>query len=465
MSQTSLLFYNTQTGRKENFVPASPQEGATAYLCGPTVYGAAHIGNARPAVVFDVLIRLLRKSWPVRYVSNITDIDDKIMQAAQSANCSTEALAQKYETSYLNDIKKLGVLPPDIAPRATEHIDHIIVMIQTLIERQYAYEAQGHVLFHVPSFDGYGQLSGRSLDDMIAGARVEVAPYKKDPRDFVLWKPSDDTQPGWPSSWSRGRPGWHIECSAMIHAHLGAEIDIHAAGQDLIFPHHENERAQSVCVHGGQLARFWMHNALVIMGDQKMSKSAGAILRIDDLCASWPGEVLRLALLMTHYRQPLVWSSDTAPRAQRLLDKFYGALRLMKEVEPEKSKEKNPEKNKNTASVDQALADDLNTPKALAVLSKLARRAQQTQDQKEWAAIKGEMLESADCLGLLQRDPEDWFKRDQDQQAAQIDKLIAAREAARADKDFARADQIRDQLAAMDIILEDSQSGTIWRSK
>ncbi len=463
MPQTSLFFYNTQTGRKENFVPAAPEAGATAYLCGPTVYGAAHIGNARPAVVFDVLIRLLRTRWKVLYASNITDIDDKIMQAAQSANCSTAEIAQKYEASYLRDLHRLGVIPPDIQPRATEHIDHIIEMIQTLIDRQHAYAAQGHILFHVPSFDGYGKLSGRSLDDMIAGARVEVAPYKKDPRDFVLWKPSDETQPGWPSPWllgsqdSLGRPGWHIECSAMIHAHLGTEIDIHAAGQDLIFPHHENERAQSVCVHGGQLARFWLHNGLVIMGDQKMSKSAGAILRINDLCALWSGEVLRLALLMTHYRQPLVWTPETAPRAQKLLDKFYGALRLMSDVEADKEAD--------ITEIESALADDLNTPKALTILSALAHRAHQTRDVKAWAAIKGEMLQSANFLGLLQSDPEAWFKRDQEMSAAQIESLITAREAARAQKDFARADQIRDQLAAMGVIVEDSQSGTLWRSK
>ncbi len=456
MSQTGLFFYNTQSGRKENFVPAS-RARVTAYLCGPTVYGPAHIGNARPAVVFDVLIRLLRDKWPVCYVSNITDIDDKIMQVAKDAHSSTDAIAQKYEASYLRDIRRLGVSPPDIIPRATEHIAQIITMIQTLIEQNHAYEAEGHVLFHVPSFDGYGQLSGRSREDMEAGARVEVAPYKKDPRDFVLWKPSDENQPGWPSPWSRGRPGWHIECSAMIHTHLGTEIDIHAAGQDLIFPHHENERAQSVCVHGGQLARFWMHNALVIMDEQKMSKSAGAVLRIEDLCAQWPGEVLRLALLMTHYRQPLVWTDDTAPQAQNLLDKFYGALRRLKDVEAKQ--------NISTSDVDEALADDLNTPKAFALLSALARRANSAEDQKECAAIKGEMLQSGKLLGLLQSDPEGWFKRDQEQHIAKIENLIAARQAAREQKNFARADQIRDQLAAMDVILEDSQSGTIWRSK
>ena len=456
MSQTGLFFYNTQTGRKESFVPAS-RERVTAYLCGPTVYAAPHIGNARPAVVFDVLIRLIRQKWPVCYVSNITDIDDKIMRAAKDTHSSPAAIAQKYEATYLRDIKKLGVIPPDITPRATEHIEPIIAMIQALINKKHAYEAEGHVLFHVPSFDGYGKLSGRSREDMEDGARVEVAPYKKDPRDFVLWKPSDETQPGWHSPWSRGRPGWHIECSAMIHTHLGAEIDIHAAGQDLIFPHHENERAQSVCVHGGGLARFWMHNALVIMNEQKMSKSTGAILRMDDLCAQWPGETLRLALLMTHYRQPLIWTDDTAPQAQNLLDKFYGALRRLKDVDAAK----------NIAADDvyEALADDLNTPKAFAVLSALARRANSADDPKECASIKAEMLQSGQLLGLLQADPEIWFKRDQRHRVEQIEKLIAARNEARTQKNFARADQIREQLDAMDVILEDKQSETIWRSK
>ena len=437
-------------------MPISP-ERVTAYLCGPTVYGAAHIGNARPAVVFDVLIRLIRQKWPVCYVSNITDIDDKIMRAAKEHDTSPAAIAQKYEAGYLRDIKKLGVIPPDITPRATEHIEPIIAMIQTLINKKHAYEAEGHVLFHVPSFDGYGALSRRSREDMEDGARVEVAPYKKDPRDFVLWKPSDETQPGWPSPWSRGRPGWHIECSAMIHTHLGAEIDIHAAGQDLIFPHHENERAQSVCVHGGELARFWMHNALVIMNEQKMSKSTGDILRMGDLCAQWPGETLRLALLMTHYRQPLIWTDDTAPQAQNLLDKFYGALRRLKDVDAAKD-----------IAADQvcaALGDDLNTPKAFAVLSALARRANSADEPKECAAIKAEMIQSGKLLGLLQDDPEIWFQRAHEPRAAQIEKLIAARNEAREQKNFARADQIREQLDAMDVILEDKQSETIWRSK
>ncbi|MDP2122808.1 MAG: cysteine--tRNA ligase, partial [Parvibaculum sp.] len=357
-----LSLYNTLTRKKEIFEPADPNR-VTMYVCGPTVYNHAHIGNARPAVVFDVLARLLRRLYPhVVYARNITDIEDKIIAAAKEQGVEISVVTEKYAQIYRDDMGVLGVLAPDIEPKATESVAEMISMMERLIASGNAYAAEGHVLFNVPSFAGYGKLSGRERDDMIAGARVEVAPYKKDPADFVLWKPSAPDQPGWDSPWGRGRPGWHIECSAMIEKHLGQTIDIHGGGIDLQFPHHENELAQSTCTHGVPLARFWLHNGFVNMGAEKMSKSLGNVLLVHDLISHAPGEAIRLALLNGHYRQPLDWTEEGLGQAKRMLDRLYGALKGLADVKSEPT---------NDAAPDEfmaALTDDLNTPRALAVL-------------------------------------------------------------------------------------------------
>ncbi|MEX0606588.1 MAG: cysteine--tRNA ligase, partial [Halofilum sp. (in: g-proteobacteria)] len=318
----SLTLHNTLTHQRETFVPRDP-ERVTMYVCGPTVYNLVHIGNARPVVVFDVLFRLLRTLYPnVVYARNITDVDDKINAAAKEGNEPIGALAARYAQAFHEDVAALGTLPPTVEPRATEHIEPMIRMIESLIASSHAYEAEGHVLFHVQSMDDYGQLSGRQREDMIAGARVEIAPYKRDPADFVLWKPSSDDLPGWESPWGRGRPGWHLECSVMAESHLGETIDIHGGGQDLIFPHHENEIAQSRCAHGGaDLARYWLHNGYITIEGEKMSKSEGNFFTLRDLLAKYPGEVIRFALLAGHYRQPLDWSREGIEQARAAVDR------------------------------------------------------------------------------------------------------------------------------------------------
>jgi len=456
-----LSLHNTLTRRKELFEPANPKR-VTMYVCGPTVYNYAHIGNARPAVVFDVLARLLRKLYPggVVYARNVTDVEDKIMKAAQEQGVEISAITEKFTRIYHEDMGMLGVELPDIEPKATETIDGMISMMERLIAAGHAYAAEGHVLFNVPSFKEYGKLSGRDRDEMIAGARVEVAPYKKDAADFVLWKPSTPDQVGWDSPWGRGRPGWHIECSAMIEKHLGESIDIHAGGHDLIFPHHENEIAQSVCAHGGKpFARFWLHNGFVNVEKEKMSKSIGNVLLVHDLIQQAPGEAIRLALLTGHYRQPLDWTNEGLAQARKRLDRLYGALRAMASIEA--AKVDVPQ------DVMDALCDDLNTPKALAVLSELANKVfGGAADPAELARIKGEMLSSGLLLGLLQQDPEAWFAgaglaphiNEQE-----IEDLIAARNAARKARDFKEADRIRDELAARGIQIEDNAGGTSWR--
>lgn len=456
-----LSLYNSLTRKKEEFVPADP-ERVTMYVCGPTVYNYAHIGNARPAVVFDVLARLLRRLFPhVVYARNITDIEDKIIAAAKEQGVDISVITEKYADIYRKDMGTLGVLAPDVEPKATETIAEMIAMMERLIEAGHAYAAEGHVLFNVPSFADYGRLSGRDRDEMVAGARVEVAPYKKDPSDFVLWKPSDADQPGWDSPWGRGRPGWHIECSAMIEKHLGQTIDIHGGGIDLQFPHHENELAQSACSHGGApLARFWLHNGFVNIESEKMSKSLGNVLLVNDLIQQAPGEAIRLALLNGHYRQPLDWTADGLTQARRMLDRLYGALRNLADVKAEPSNDAAPD-----AFVD-ALLDDLNTPKALAVLFDLAKQANTATDTGTRAQLKAALIGAGRMIGILEMDPEAWFAGGgaaSHIDGEEIERLIAARNAARKAKDFTEADRIRDALAAQGIQIEDGPQGTSWR--
>jgi len=462
MTPTSpkLYLYNTLTRSKDLFEPQDPDR-VTMYVCGPTVYNYAHIGNARPAVVFDVLSRLLRHLFPkVVYARNITDIEDKIIAAAKEQGVPISEVTDKYADIYRKDMGTLGVKLPDIEPKATDAIPDMISMMERLIASGHAYAAEGHVLFDVGSFKDYGALSRRDLDDMIAGARVEVAPYKKAPTDFVLWKPSSDEQPGWESPWGRGRPGWHIECSAMIEKHLGETIDIHAGGIDLQFPHHENEIAQSTCAHGGKLfSRFWLHNGFVNIEKEKMSKSIGNVLLVHELIEQAPGEAIRLALLNGHYRQPLDWTGEGLQQARRMLDRLYGALRALGDVEDEAS-----------GAVPEdfmaALLDDLNTPKALAVLFDLAKQANTATDGAEKARIKAALRASGALIGLLEQDPEVWFAGGgvtPHIEADEIEGLIAARAEARKNKDFKESDRIRDELADRGIVIEDGAKGTTWR--
>ncbi len=449
----SIRIYNTLSRRKEDFQPLNP-ERVTVYACGPTVYNYAHIGNARPAVIFDLLHRVLSRRYAqVIYARNITDVDDKINQAAAAEGVPIEVISRRYAEAYHQDMAALGVQRPTIEPRATDHIPQIIAMIQRLVDSGCAYEAQGHVLFDVASFPDYGRLSRRDRREMIAGARVEVAPYKKNPGDFVLWKPSSDDLPGWDSPWGRGRPGWHIECSAMSATHLGEVIDIHAGGQDLVFPHHENEIAQSRCAHGSEVfARYWMHNGFVTVEKRKMSKSLGNTLVVHELLKHWPGEVLRYVLLSAHYRQPLDWSDKALEQAQATLDRLYGLLR---DHDRGESAEVDPD-------VADALEDDLNTPTALAALNQIARRVGGTDEDAQAAAC---LRVSGELLGLLQQSPGDWFALRQVETGlseAEIENLIEARKAARDRRDFAEADRIRDDLAARGIVLKDGPQGTSW---
>ena len=433
-----IRLYDTMTRKKREFVPQDPKR-ITMYVCGPTVYGRAHIGNARPAVVFDTLARLIRHENGEKslvYARNVTDVDDKIIAAAEAEGVEPSVITERYERHYLEDMRSLGVRDPDTAPHATAEIGPMIALIERLVGLGHAYAAEGHVLFSVPSDPDYGVLSKRDRDAMVAGARVEVAPYKRDPADFVLWKPSDEGVIGWDSPWGRGRPGWHIECSAMIKAHLGETIDIHGGGLDLIFPHHENEIAQSRCAHdGAALARFWVHNGFVDMGTEKMSKSLGNIITPAELMAAGHrGETLRLALLSAHYRQPLSWTDEVVAQAKTNLDKLY---RTAGDIE--------------AGAVDHgvvdALSDDLNTPLALMRLMQL----------EDPATLKG----SAALLGLLEGSTEEWFRGGADEGA--IEARIAERAEAKANRDFATADRIRDELKADGIVLEDGPGGTTWR--
>jgi len=455
----TIHLHDTRQGRKVAFEPM--QEGkVTMYLCGPTVYNYAHIGNARPAVVFDLLARVLRRRFDLTFARNFTDVDDKINAASVETGKPIDEITAQYMTAYNDDMGALGVLPPDIEPRATQHIDDMVAMIGALVESGNAYEADGHVLFDVTSFDDYGSLSKRDLREMIAGARVEVAPYKKSPQDFVMWKPSTPELPGWDSPWGRGRPGWHIECSAMAARHLGDTIDIHAGGQDLIFPHHENELAQSRCAHdGADFARYWVHNGFLSMDQEKMSKSLGNVVLVHDLIKSVPGEVIRLALLGAHYRQPLDWSEETIKAAKRMLDRLYGAVRGVDVPAAMRAAAEPPE------ALVAALEDDINTPKAMAEFFALAKTVNKASDANEKQRLAAIMLASGDLMGLLQTDPEEWFAGHVEGEllADDIEALIEKRNAARAAKDFATGDAIRDQLAAAGITIEDGASGTSWR--
>jgi len=432
-----IYLHDTLTREKRPFVPFNKQR-ITMYVCGPTVYGRAHIGNARPAVVFDTLARLIRHEFGEKslvYARNVTDVDDKIIASAAKEGVDPAAITERYERFYLEDMGALGVQPPSIAPHATQEIAAMVAMIARLIELSHAYEAQGHVLFSVLSWKEYGQLSRRDREAMLAGARVEVAPYKRDAADFVLWKPSGDDVIGWDSPWGRGRPGWHVECSAMIERHLGETIDIHGGGLDLIFPHHENEMAQSRCAHGGvPLARYWVHNGFVDMGPEKMSKSLGNIITPAELLAQGhKGETLRLALLSAHYRQPLPWTDTLVAQAKATLDRLYRSAG-------------DGEAGSIDEGVVEALRDDLNTPLALSRLSAL-----------EGATLKA----SARLLGLLGGSPDEWFQGGGDAEA--IEARIAERITAKGARDFATADRIRDELKSQGVILEDGPSGTTWR--
>jgi cysteinyl-tRNA synthetase len=457
--------YNTLTRKKEPFAPLDPKN-VRLYVCGPTVYDYAHIGNARPVVVFDALFRLLRHIYGadhVTYVRNVTDVDDKIIKAATDNNEPIAALTARTFKAYEDDMAALGALTPTHQPRCTETIPQMVALIETLIAKGFAYAADGHVLFHVPKMANYGQLSRRSLDDMIAGARVEVAPYKKHPADFVLWKPSTPEQPGWDSPWGRGRPGWHIECSAMAKDLLGITFDIHGGGQDLIFPHHENEIAQSLSAHdGAPLARVWMHNGFVQIGAEKMSKSLGNFFTVHELLQEGHrGEAIRLALLSAHYRQPLDISRDAIKEAKDQLDRFYIGLDKVREVAPE-SMQGPP------LDALAALEDDLNTPMALSHLHEALtalNRATSTTEKAHWKAA---LVADGQLLGLLQEEPARWLKgevatKGDGADAAWIDDRIAARAAARKAKDFAEADRIRKELLDAGVILEDGPKGTTWR--
>ena len=456
----AVTLHNTLTRRRETLEPVRPGH-VGMYVCGPTVYDLAHIGNARPIVVFDVLYRVLKRRYrSVTYVRNITDIDDKINAAASATGEPIEAITARTTQAFHEDIAALGALPPDAEPRATAYVPEMIALIEALIAAGNAYEADGHVLFHVPSAPRYGALSGRNRDEMIAGARVEVAPYKRDPADFVLWKPSDAALPGWESPWGRGRPGWHVECSAMSRACLGETVDIHGGGIDLVFPHHENEIAQSECAcPGAPFARHWVHNGVLTVEGEKMSKSLGNIVTIREALAETPGEVIRLALLSTHYRKPLDWTATGLEKAGLNVDKLYNALRIAGPAVATIDDNVDPE-------VEDTLCDDLNTPLALRALYRLAREVNRAHNDSARARAAATLRGSGALLGLLQADLEDWFRgagETDGMSDAAIEVLIAARTAARAARDFAEADRIRDEMAADGIILEDKAEGTQWR--
>jgi cysteinyl-tRNA synthetase len=459
----ALSLYNTQTRKKETFVPLNEKQ-VGMYVCGPTVYDLAHIGNARPIVVFDVLYRLLRKIYGegcVKYVRNITDVDDKINAAAKQSGEPISAITARTTQAFHEDIAELNALPPDVEPRATDHVAEMIEIISTLIGNEHAYEKDGHVLFHVPSDNGYGKLSHRDRDEMVAGARVEVAPYKRDPADFVLWKPSAEDLPGWDSPWGRGRPGWHIECSAMSRKHLGVTVDIHGGGADLIFPHHENEVAQSECsCPGHDFVRHWVHNGFLSVNGEKMSKSLGNFITIRQALEGAPGEVLRLMMLSTHYRHPLDWSEEGVRQARTRLDRLYRVLQKAGAA----AEEYKGDMSLQGDDFSKALQDDLNTPLALSVLERQADELSKS-DGPELIIHYNSLRANANILSILQKDPETWFKGGEAASVVgHIEAQIALRIDARKNKDFASADNIRDALVENGIILEDMPDGsTDWR--
>ncbi len=449
----SLRLFNSLSRRLETFEPADPS-CPTLYVCGPTVYNFVHIGNARPYVIFGLLAELLRSRFgAVRHARNITDIDDKINHAARDLGVPIASITDRYAAAFREDMARLGVPPPDIEPYATSHIPHIIAMCERLIASGHAYAAEGHVLFSVASFSGYGKLSRRDTDDLLAGARVDVAPYKRDPGDFVLWKPSTDDLPGWESPWGRGRPGWHIECSAMAASHLGETLDIHAGGIDLQFPHHENEIAQSECAHGGKpLAKYWLHNGMLTFGGAKMSKSVGNIEKVRELVEKYPPEALRLALLSAHYRQPLEWSDGLVEQSVRTLDRLYGTLR---DLGPRPDSQPTI-----PAAVAAALDDDLNTPAALAELASIGADARRAATPEARAAGASALRGAGFAMGLLQQSPTAWFERGTSGgDDARIQSRIDARDAAKRARDFALSDSIRAELLTEGVVLEDTPQG------
>ena len=458
-----LHIHNTLSGKKELFTPLDAKR-VTLYVCGPTVYNYVHIGNARPVVVFDVLFRLLRHLYGeahVVYARNITDIDDKIMKVAESSGEPIAKITSGFRQAFEEDMAQLAALPPSVVPCATEHVPDMIQMIERLIAKGHAYVAENHVLFAVQSMPDYGKLSKRSLDDMLAGARVEVAPYKRYAGDFVLWKPSADDQPGWDSPWGRGRPGWHIECSAMINRHLGSVIDIHGGGADLIFPHHENEIAQGSCVHDTEYVRYWMHNGYININGEKMSKSLGNFRLVRELLKQHRGEVLRFALLSAHYRSPLNFSEELLTQASSALDSLYQALRGRgKDIEPLANYQI-----AHDHPVMRALLDDLNTAGAISELHALASRLNKAEEHDS-ARIKAELLAAARLMGLLHEHPDQWFQQQDDSHngldTRQIEALVAERAAAKKSREFQRADLIRAQLLEAGIQLEDTREGTRW---
>jgi cysteinyl-tRNA synthetase len=459
----ALRLYDTLTREKREFVPHDPKR-VTMYVCGPTVYNYAHIGNFRPVVVFDVLFRLLRHIYGaehVIYAANVTDVDDKINQKAAAEGVPIETITNRYLDAYHADTSALGALPLSVEPRATRTMDAIIAMIGRLVRNNAAYAAEGHVLFNTQAYSDYGRLSGRPMDEMIAGARVDVAPYKQHPADFVLWKPSKPGEPVWDSPWGPGRPGWHIECSAMIEQSLGFPIDIHGGGNDLIFPHHENEMAQGMCAgHGHEhppgYANYWLHNGFLTLSEEKMSKSLGNVVLAHDLLARIPGEVIRYALLIGHYHGPLDWTAELIDQARKALNKFYGVL--------ERSADLQPSTDQPSPAFMEAMEDDLNTPAAMAELHALASRLE-TGSPAQRAEAKGQLLASANLIGFLQADPQAWFQGPDMAFRQRVDGLIAERVAARAAKDWATADRLRAELTALNVEVMDNPAGATWRLK
>ena len=456
---SEIRLYNTLAREKQTFVPRDSRQ-ITMYVCGPTVYNLAHIGNARPVVVFDILFRLLQTQYPdVRYARNITDIDDKIIAASAERGTSIDSVTEEFAQKFREDVAQLNTLPPTIEPHATDNLGPMVAMVEALLAKGHAYESQQHVLFDVTSMPDYGKLSGRDLDDMLAGARVEVADYKRHPGDFVLWKPALASEPGWDSPWGRGRPGWHLECSAMIREHLGLEIDIHGGGRDLIFPHHENEIAQSCCAYGGDYVRYWMHNAYIDIDGEKMSKSLGNFRTIRELLGLYRGEVLRFALLSAHYRSNLNFSKDLLDQSENALANLYNSLRKVEDVAPVECNDFKSE------AWYAALCDDLNTPLAISELHALIGELNKADDTQK-PHLKARILACGNALGILQESPSQWLQEGGDDAgftAADIDALVTERTEAKLAKNYQRADEIRTLLTDAGVILEDSPSGTQWR--
>lgn len=456
-----ISLHNTLLRRKQEFVPID-ENNVRMYVCGPTVYDRAHLGNAKTSVVFDVLYRFLCQVYGkdhVTYVSNITDVDDKILNKHKETGKSIREITEQTFQWYLDDMKKLNVLNPNHRPRATEYIQEMIELVKLLLQNGHAYEAEGHVLFSVDSMPDYGFLSGRSMKEMLAGARIEVADYKKNPADFILWKPSEADQPGWDSPWGYGRPGWHLECSAMSSKYLGNSFDIHGGGSDLIFPHHENECAQSMCAHPDDtFARYWVHAGMLMVDGVKMSKSLGNFYTVNQLIGEYPAEALRLLFIGTHYHQPFNFTFDGLKQAKTVLDKFYNALLKTADIKVDAGV--GPD-----ARVMEALCDDLNTPLALSVLHELVNTLNKAESAEERREAKSKLVASAAVLGLLYQDPESWFKQgaggplDENE----INRLIEERALAKKEKNYARADEIRNQLKSAGIVLEDTPSGTTWK--